>query len=191
MKKLRLLFTEKCNRNCEECCNKGYDLEKLPKVTHFNYDEILITGGEPLLFLDELKGFIKAVRIISSAKIIIYTSLVNSWTAPFSNSGYFWKTNDSIFKIIKFVDGITLTLHSQQDSKNFADLLYIIEISSKSNNKNDAYNIFKTKSLRLNVFKGIELPENFPMALGLWKIKDNIEWVKNCPLPNDEEFLKI
>lgn len=191
MRKLRLLFTEKCNRSCKGCCNKGYDLEKLPKVTHFNYDEILITGGEPLLFLEQLKGFIKAVRIVSKAKIIVYTSLVNSWTAPYANSGYFWKTNDSIFKIIKFVDGITLTLHTQQDSDNFADLLYIIEISCKSTTEESAYNTFKTKSLRLNVFKGIKLPENFPMALSLWDVKDNREWVKDCPLPDGEEFLRI
>ena len=189
MKKLRLLFTEKCNRNCGGYCNKGYNLKKLPKVTHFNYDEILITGGEPLLFLEQLKGYIKAIRVVSKAKIIIYTSLVNRWT--YANLGYFWKTDDSILKIIKFVDGITLTLHTQQDSDNFADLLYIIEISCKSITEESIYNTFKTKSLRLNVFKGIKLPENFPMALSLWNVKDNIEWIKDCPLPVDEEFKRV
>ena len=50
MEKLRLLVTTKCPNKCPMCCNNSWDFSKLPVVEHFNYKEIMITGGEPLLF---------------------------------------------------------------------------------------------------------------------------------------------
>lgn len=47
-KKLRLLVTEKCHNKCPMCCNNKFDIEKIPVVDRFDYDEISITGGEPL-----------------------------------------------------------------------------------------------------------------------------------------------
>ena len=47
-KKLRLLVTEKCHNKCPMCCNNQFDIEKIPVVDRFDYDEISITGGEPL-----------------------------------------------------------------------------------------------------------------------------------------------
>lgn len=52
MEKLRLLVTTKCPNKCPMCCNNSWDFSKLPVVEHFNYKEIMITGGEPLLFPD-------------------------------------------------------------------------------------------------------------------------------------------
>lgn len=48
-KKLRLLVTAKCHNKCPMCCNKQFDFEKIPVVDRLDYDEISITGGEPLL----------------------------------------------------------------------------------------------------------------------------------------------
>ena len=47
---------------------------------------------------------------------------------------------------------------------------------------------FKSKSLRLNIFKGIDYSS---IDTSLWDIKDNIEWIKNCPLPKNEVFQKL
>ena len=48
-KKLRLLVTAKCHNKCPMCCNNQFDFEKIPVVDRLDYDEISITGGEPLL----------------------------------------------------------------------------------------------------------------------------------------------
>ena len=48
-KKLRLLVTAKCHNKCPMCCNNQFDFEKIPVVGRLDYDEISITGGEPLL----------------------------------------------------------------------------------------------------------------------------------------------
>lgn len=51
MEKLRLLVTTKCPNKCPMCCNNSWDFSKLPVVEHFNYKEIMITGGEPLFVI--------------------------------------------------------------------------------------------------------------------------------------------
>jgi hypothetical protein len=49
--------------------------------------------------------------------------------------------------------------------------------------------IYKTrkKSLRLNVFKGVSVPKTWSN----WIVKKNMVWIKNCPLPEDEVFMKL
>ena len=103
MKKLRLLFTHECNRACKMCSNKYWDVNNLPTVEHFNYDEILITGGEPLLFIQRLIGLITAIRVVSDAKIYVYTA----WTG-------FVDLNN----LLKYVDGIALTFHEKNDANH-------------------------------------------------------------------------
>jgi organic radical activating enzyme len=57
MKSLRLLITEDCNLNCGYCCNKlpavrqKFEYWNLATVLYnaCKYDDICITGGEPLL----------------------------------------------------------------------------------------------------------------------------------------------
>ncbi len=173
MKTLRLLFTAKCNRNCLGCVNKDWNLQNLPKINSFDFDEIIITGGEPLLFPEQLIGYIKAIRAISKAKIYVYTAMtvVNGTFKPF-------------YDILPYVDGVTLTLHNQKDADNFKHVLYSMEYD------NWPKDYIENKSFRLNVFKGIELPINF-RAFYKWKVKKDIIWIKDCPLPENEVFMQI
>jgi len=67
MKKLRLICTYECNRSCKGCCNKqsSFTQDNIPtlareKFLHEidNYKQVIITGGEPCLFLPELHTLI-------------------------------------------------------------------------------------------------------------------------------------
>ena len=81
----------------------------------------------------------------------------------------------------RLIDGITVTIYDTNDvysidaidSKLYC-LLYHQQIESKS--------------LRLNIFKDVDYSN--AMFVSGWKIKDNIEWIKNCPLPKDEVFMR-
>lgn len=64
MEKLRLLVTTKCPNKCPMCCNNSWDFSKLPVVEHFNYKEIMITGGEPLLFPEKLSNLAESIRTV-------------------------------------------------------------------------------------------------------------------------------
>lgn len=162
MKKLRLLFTDYCNNNCEWCCNNDWDINKIPFCESYkDYDEILITGGEPLLFPNLLIDLITEIKKENNKAIIyLYTALPEK--------------KDIICGLLSYyLDGICITLHNQKDAEFF--------------NKNyQWFSIYPNKSLRLNVFKGININKEYYS----WKIKKDIEWIKDCPLPEGEILMK-
>lgn len=172
-KKLRLLVTKKCPRDCEGCCNKDWNLDKLPVVKHYNYKEIFITGGEPLdpyttwgkteLLLD----YLNHIDVSPARKVYVYTTNTNS-------HNILWKC-----------DGVTLTLHDQQAADEFFSYEYD---KFKQTVKTLKYGHNKLVSLRLNIFKGIDIPDD--VDLRDWVVKRDIVWIPNCPLPEDEVFMR-
>ena len=161
--KLRLLITEKCNRSCPGCCNKEYDLSALPVETDFTgYEMVSLTGGEPMLYPTLIAHIANRIRKQNStAKIVLYTAHIENW-------------HDVEF-VLGFIDGLTVTLHEQKDTMPFYVLNYLLEDKLKS------------KSLRLNIFKGITVGG----SLKGWDVKRDIEWIKDCPLPDGEVFKRI
>jgi organic radical activating enzyme len=159
----RLIFTEKCNRKCEGCCNKGFDFTKYPKWNWNEIDKwnmILISGGEPMLYPISLIALITRIKSYTSARIITYTADVKDIAMAVS--------------VINVSDGITLTLHDQRDVATFEQLNMLLQTKGPYN-----------KSLRLNVFDGIRLPD-YPITL--WDVKKNIKWIKDCPVPPNERL---
>lgn len=164
MKKLRLLVTERCNRNCVNCCNKSWDLSDLPVEEDFSqYDMIMLTGGEPMLDVKTLINVIISIKYKSDALIYVYTAMLNDTKAA--------------LKVLDWVDGMTVTLHDQTDVDPF--LIFNNAIVAEG---------MRDESLRLNIFRGVNINIE---SLTLWKVKNNIEWIENCPLPKDEVFKRI
>jgi hypothetical protein len=164
MKKLRLLVTEKCSRNCLNCCNNSWDLSELPIEDDFSqYDMIMLTGGEPMLDLKALIDLIIKIRNKTDAPVYVYTAMVNDTTSAL------W--------VLNWVDGMTVTLHDQTDVEPFLIFNNAIQRAD-----------LEPKSLRLNVFRGVNINLE---GLARWKTKNNIEWIENCPLPKDEVFKRV
>lgn len=168
MKILRLLVTKNCPRKCEGCCNKQFDLDNLSTPTHFDYDEIILTGGEPLLYPQQLHNLIEQIRKVSNAKIYVYTAEI--------------KKVVDVLGILYLVDGMTVSLHEQSDIYALEKLDFYLEYCLQ-------FSMNNTKSLRLNIFKGIEL--NHRKLYLNWKIKKDIVWLNPCPLPEDEVFMRL
>lgn len=166
MKKLRVLFTDICNRDCEGCCNKDWDLDALEEAVDYNpFDEIYITGGEPMLYAHKLLNLIDEIQmqVGLSRTIYVHTAKVDNLQAAFD--------------VLSRVNGMTVTLHEQSDVEHLLNFDAFLRNRLKD-----------TKSLRLNIFKGVKIDTS---KLNLnWKIKDNIEWIKDCPLPKDEVFMR-
>ena len=135
MKKLRLVLFEACNRKCPGCCNKDWDLKNLPVCNSFEgYDEILLTGGEPMLSPGLIAATICNIRWQSNAKVFVYTAKTDS---PIDLLG-----------ILMLADGITITIHDQNDVKGFESFAHLLSLT-----KGFATTGFR--SLRVNIFKGI------------------------------------
>jgi hypothetical protein len=162
--KLRLLLFEECDRSCAGCCNLGFALEALDVCEDWDgYDEIILTGGEPMLRPDYVKGVIDAIRVQVDTPIYMYTAKTSNPLA--------------VLEILEMIQGITVTLHEQADVGDFCWLLACIKRAD-----------VRDKSLRLNVFSGVDVKG---LDLSGWKVKDNIEWIPDCPLPEDERFMRL
>jgi len=172
MKKLRLMVTDKCPRNCELCCNKHENNVKLIAEAPVyepgkeKYEEILVTGGEPM-YMDNLTVILSKLKAQNPhTDLYLYTA-----------------GNDdasSLYMTMFYLDGLCLTLHTQEDVEHFKDFVFLINTSPIPEH-------FKKMSLRLNIFKGIKVPKELTKR---WVVKSNIEWELNCPLPEGEVFMK-
>lgn len=169
-RKLRLLVTTDCPNKCPMCCNNSWNFDELPRVRDFDYDEVMITGGEPLLFPGKVEELARSIRTLNpimypeedTPKVYIYTSIAH-WSP--------------VTKVLGSIDGIVITPHDKKAVEDFILLNSILKGGTKC-------------SLRLNLFKNIRdmLPKD--IDLSMWKVKD-MEWIKDCPVPKGEDFRRL
>lgn len=173
MKKLRLFVTNNCHNNCKKCCNKQFNIDEIPIIgnDYQNYNEISITGGEPMLNSDKLKKLLFDIKLQSNyfntdITIYVYTSLLDF---------------DKYAHVIRYIDGLTYTPHSYDDVLSFVKEKDVLEACAKRCNL----------SLRINIFP--EVKQHFidkNIDLSNWKVK-YMEWINNCPYPEDEDFKRL
>lgn len=191
-KRCRLLLTTKCPNNCPLCCNKQFDLFKdVPIIDRWNYDEFILTGGEPLMDgTVRLLDFIYNLSAIhnymgTSPKIFLYTSECKP---------DYWN------RIMPFLNGITYTVHTEANAKEFITLLKVLSTPEIGYDMMypDLFDI-GTKSLWLNLFPEAKqlIADQLATTNLSWdtvsrffKIRA-MEWKENCPVPEGEDFRRI
>lgn len=164
MKALRLILFKICPKSCEGCCNKDWDLDNLPVVQSFSgYDEVLLTGGEPMLDPDLVRKVIHQIRQENvTCKIYMYTALPQ---------------HPNTIGVLRELDGITITIREQRNVKDFYSFMYRVS---------DV--LLVEKSIRVNIFKGIVVSDSM---LSRVNVKSDLEWIKNCPLPVNEVLMRL
>jgi len=157
----RLIVTYDCEKDCAGCCNRDWKGLPARVIDRYDYEEILITGGEPLLFPGKLAKLIGDLRGRTEAKIFVYTACLTGFR-----------------EIAELADGMTLTLHDCEDGRRFHDFVL----------RNAFWMAGYRGSLRLNVFLPARgTPEFYPWS---FRVKFQ-EWIKDCPLPANEELLRL
>lgn len=79
IKEIHLFLLEKCDHTCKLCCNKQYDIDKIPVITVDELKQaetILFTGGEPFLIGNELSSLASGIKTQypNIKNIYVYTS---------------------------------------------------------------------------------------------------------------------
>jgi hypothetical protein len=147
-------------------------LDKLPVFNPTSddtsmYTEILITGGEPLLYPEKLHMlWWEIYKRNDKAQIYVYTAWTKNWSPQ-------------QLKLLRAVDGFTITIHDQEAADEFVETEEYLSLESGD---------YTFLSMRLNIFEGCTLSSSIPEE---YKIKDNMKWIENCPLPQDEVFMRI
>lgn len=162
--KMRLILWPECDRDCPGCCNKSIDMSTVPHALDFKgYREIILTGGEPLLYPDMVRELTCGIRSIADpdTRVLLYTANYDS---------------NAHSKTLYALDGMTITLHEQADVEPFM-YLYAWMLYTK---------VHIGKTMRLNVFEGI----THPNVSDVFSVKSGIRWIKNCPLPEGEVLMR-
>jgi len=112
---LDVRFTKKCDNDCSFCIEKAgldslgkTDVEKLIKSTlDSGIDDILILGGEPFLYVEDLLTYVKSIRE-HVKDIYITTALPNT----------FIKNESITDEIIRLIDGLNISIQSTNSEEN-------------------------------------------------------------------------
>lgn len=175
---MHLMVLSKCNYNCELCCNKLYDIDKIPVATVEELKTIhtlCITGGEPFMASINLDDFARSVKdgFPNVKNIFVYTSgVMLLYNLP---------------QIFSYIDGLSICPKSMKD-------WLALEKIANSTSRDYLNNISKLSSNRLYVFK-----EQVALFEGRFKhiaemLNLNVlyrTWDKEFKTPENEIFRRL
>jgi organic radical activating enzyme len=173
-KTARVIATYKCNRSCPGCCNgHGNSVKKIDDIHELiGYEEIILTGGEPMTIEGSLLKFIIDLKDNGyCGKIYLYTA--------------YWNNRNKIHgSILGLVDGITYTIHAEANDEDIKSLKSISDIEDLS------YSNFSSRLIIDNrVYDRYDLSN---IDLTNWDVIRKLQWKDECkPAANEElvEFL--
>jgi hypothetical protein len=177
MTKARVIVTTRCNRNCENCCNKEEVFNNHKVITDvrdlLSYDEIMITGGEPMLIPGEVIHLLIELRehFKYQKPIYLYTAYYNHSTL----FGYYRQ-------IFRYLDGLQYTVHNEATDREIIELRQMSDLVRLFGNGNS--------SLRLSIDSRLYDRYDFSnIDFSGWSVVRKMKWMLNCPLPKGEELI--
>jgi organic radical activating enzyme len=145
-----------------------------------NFRSVVLTGGEPMLrpgLVTKVADNIKAAS--QKTKVYLYTAKVDDLPQT--------------MRVLRHIDGITLTLHEQKDVEPFKRLQdVLLEKIRRDKLQSDNVsgwryaNDLKRVAFRLNVFHGVDIRGVDTTG---WQVK-TMRWQDDCPVPKDEILMK-
>jgi pyruvate-formate lyase-activating enzyme len=164
----RFIITKACQRSCPYCSNnytnilkKAIPLEKIDILRP--YKEVLLTGGEPMLYPDRVEMFATALRAQNpEVKLYLYSALY----AP------------ELDTLIKLLDGVHYSLHVPFTD---ADVEGFIEVQNMAR-------VWTKKSFRLYIHP--DIPRALLIYPNSWKRLEVKPWLseEECKLPAHEDL---
>lgn len=167
----RLIVTYRCNRSCLGCCN-NHD-NRVREITDINelieYDEIVITGGEPMVIPEEISKFIINVAGAGyRGSIFLYTAYL--------------RINSDLHKdIVDMVDGITYTLHAESLDGDIKNLKRLSSYRRLADSDFSSRLIIDSRLYDRYDFSNIDLTN--------WDVIRKLQWKDKCEPAEHEELL--
>lgn len=109
VKRIHLLVTDLCSRNCPNCCNKCYSLNDIPVVTDEELSKaewLFLTGGEPFEFTNPSAiATSYKTKYPNIKNVIVYGNTFEFYEYFAKNKGH-----------IPGIDGVSLSVKDTKDA---------------------------------------------------------------------------
>lgn len=148
VKRIHLLTTRLCSRNCPNCCNNLFTDDMIPSVTDEELKScewLFLTGGEPFQFSNpnEIADYFKS-RYKNIKKVIVYTNAKEFYRYLFVNGD------------LSFIDGVSVSIKSLEDAKCFKLLRTNPNVLNCTDNYLYVFNDILDKEENVGNFKRFE-----------------------------------
>lgn len=145
IKEIHLFLLEKCDHACELCCNKQYEIDKIPVITVDELKQaetILFTGGEPFLIGKELTGLARRIKAQYSNIKNIY-----AYTSGASLLEYLMDNLLHLESVLSYLDGVSIAPKNKNDMKCLETLFFNYQrvLSNLRSNRIYMFPQFKNK----------------------------------------------
>lgn len=177
---MHLMINKECDHNCPLCCNKLYDIDKIPVATVeelSTVETVCITGGEPFMALIDINKLAGRIRkqYPNVINIFVYTSgnvLISRYTMSLKN-----------------FSGVNIAPKTEKDWKAIEDYLGDTLfrkdplVSSLKELKMNRLYVFKDQVDNFEKYK--HLAEDYHLEVVYRK------WDKEFKTPEDEIFRRL
>lgn len=113
---IHLVVTSLCDRNCEFCCNKKYDIQNLQYASDEEFlqaKNLYLTGGEPFVYANPNNLAKKYKELYPNIeKVIVYTNAKE--LAEYLCGG----------NSLSHIDGVNVSIKDQEDFHMFTVFIY-------------------------------------------------------------------
>jgi len=170
----RLLVTLDCPRNCDYCVNKlpwPEDTLKVIDSVHplLGYKEVLLTGGEPMLYPGVVLGVTRALKEQNpKQKVYLYTA----------------RYDPRFKRIMEVIDGVTYTLHENTTVEDVEDFnaaqldIVLASAENKSNRLSLAPNITWAINIAPYIWRNIKIKRWRTIEDGALPPQENIFYLQ-------------
>ncbi|TCL39978.1 4Fe-4S single cluster protein [Anaerospora hongkongensis] len=178
--KARVLVTLDCPRSCEGCCNDNLTLNNIAALSSIDqllqYDEVIISGGEPMLIPEKVIEFCQTLRGMNySGLIYMYSALYNHTLREV----YVELLRRSTGGFKALLNGLHFTVHNEAGDKEINELKQLSKFLQ----------IFSDRQLRLAIDGRLYERYDFSnIDFSAWDVVRKLQWKDDCPLPIGEEL---
>jgi len=167
VKRIHLLVTTLCERNCKNCCNHLYTIDEVPRVTDDELkhcETLFLTGGEPFQFTNpnQIAKYYKE-KYPNIQKVIVYSNVKEF-------SDYIERSLPvQVSTATNYIDGVSLSIKSNDDVLAFDNItnhgmsimwdflkynrLYVFEKFNLYQFKDPHFEVFPRKWQPLNEYR--------------------------------------
>ena len=174
--KARVIITLACRRTCDGCCNNMPVFEEHRKIASIDavagYAEIMLTGGEPMLYPRQTLGLVHHLKAHTGARVYLYSAL------------YTRADRITWSELLASLDAFQFTLHAEAQDGDVAALEQLCTLVAATPHPG--------RSFRLAIDRRLYERYDFSnLDLSGWDVVRKMVWIIDAPLPAGEDLFLL